>query len=272
MKAVATISTPDGGRTQRAIDAFPAEIGRGPSCDVRLDSPSVSERHCTVLFIAGSLFVTDRSSTNGTFVNGARLVPGRLTRISTGDVVSAGQTRLEITVDNDSFSGGTRTIFRRMLDAAEILPDSATGPVLVVLNGPAAGACAALPVEDGASISAGRGADSVLRIPDRMASSRHFEVTRRAGAFFVSDTGSRNGTLVNGVRVLRERAVADGDEVTAGDTVILVVGADAPGAAPRATAKDAGGRTMERLVIPAASILGLVSIALAAVFVAYALG
>ncbi|MBI5527788.1 MAG: FHA domain-containing protein [Deltaproteobacteria bacterium] len=272
MKALVSVSTPGAETRQQEISSFPADVGRGPDCAVRVESPSVSDRHCSILNVAGCLFVIDKSSTNGTFLNGNRLAPGRLARISGDDVLSVGPARLRITAEKDVFSGGTRTIFRRMLDAAEIGGDAGTGPALIILNGSAAGAFAALPAEEGASIAAGRAAGVALKIPDRMASSRHFEVTRRAGAFHIGDAKSRNGTFVNGVRLSGDRVVANGDEITAGDTVLLVVGVEPPDAKSEVPVTAGIKRSMERLVIPAASILGLVSIVLAAVFVAYALG
>ena len=44
-------------------------VGRDVGCDVRLDDTSVSRRHAEVLLVSGGrLYVTDRATTNGTFV------------------------------------------------------------------------------------------------------------------------------------------------------------------------------------------------------------
>ena len=44
-------------------------VGRDRTCDVRLDDESVSRRHAEVVRVEkGRLYVTDRATTNGTFV------------------------------------------------------------------------------------------------------------------------------------------------------------------------------------------------------------
>lgn len=44
-------------------------VGRANECDVKLDHPTVSSRHAEVVRLAdGRLYITDLSSTSGTFV------------------------------------------------------------------------------------------------------------------------------------------------------------------------------------------------------------
>ncbi len=72
-------------------------IGRGAENVVRLDGDDfVSTRHALVAADTNGLWVEDAGSTNGTFVNGARLTTRRL--LQTGDVVRIGRTDLEVTV------------------------------------------------------------------------------------------------------------------------------------------------------------------------------
>lgn len=62
-------------------------IGRDPTCDVRLVDRSVSRLHCRVSLAEQRALVTDNGSTNGTFVDGARvrgsaaLKPGALLQV-----------------------------------------------------------------------------------------------------------------------------------------------------------------------------------------------
>jgi pSer/pThr/pTyr-binding forkhead associated (FHA) protein len=59
---------------------FPAGefvFGRGPECHVRPESPLVSRQHCLLRVNAEGVFVRDLGSTNGTLVNGARLLTER---------------------------------------------------------------------------------------------------------------------------------------------------------------------------------------------------
>jgi pSer/pThr/pTyr-binding forkhead associated (FHA) protein len=53
-------------------------VGRHPACDVRLDSPRVSWRHCCMHLQEGSVMVRDLGSTNGIRINNTRVERGRL--------------------------------------------------------------------------------------------------------------------------------------------------------------------------------------------------
>ncbi len=67
----------------------------------------------------------------------------------------------------------------------------------------------------------GRHPNQDLQILDRVVSKAHAVIEVRQGKPFIWDTGSRNGTLVNGVVIQGERLVRDGDEITVGSTVVI---------------------------------------------------
>jgi pSer/pThr/pTyr-binding forkhead associated (FHA) protein len=70
-------------------------IGRGAEADVKLDADTtVSSRHATVTRRSDGLWVEDAGSTNGTFVNGARVTSARL--LQPGDVLRIGHTDLVV--------------------------------------------------------------------------------------------------------------------------------------------------------------------------------
>lgn len=68
-----------------------ARIGRGLECDVTLNDPSVSRTHAVVDTEGAEPTVRDLGSTNGTFVNGARVEAARL---RDGDELRFGNTRV----------------------------------------------------------------------------------------------------------------------------------------------------------------------------------
>jgi len=70
-------------------------IGRHPECDVRIDSPQVSRRHCCLALAYDRLMVRDLGSRNGVRVNG-RVVEE--VRLRPGDEVAIAQFlyRLEV--------------------------------------------------------------------------------------------------------------------------------------------------------------------------------
>ena len=71
-------------------------VGRDPGCDVHLDHHSVSRLHADIVRLpAGGLHVTDRGSTNGTFVlDNGRWRPVREVRLVPDDHVQFGECRM----------------------------------------------------------------------------------------------------------------------------------------------------------------------------------
>ncbi len=73
----------------------PTRLGRGGENTIRLDGDDfVSTRHALLEPRPDGLWVEDVGSTNGTFVNGARVTTARL--LTVGDVVRIGQTDLRV--------------------------------------------------------------------------------------------------------------------------------------------------------------------------------
>ena len=66
-------------------------MGRSPGCSLVFDEQYVSQVHARVFVREGGAFVEDLGSTNGTWVNGSRVVgqmPARLgDRVQVGNVV-----------------------------------------------------------------------------------------------------------------------------------------------------------------------------------------
>ncbi|RYE88608.1 MAG: FHA domain-containing protein [Myxococcales bacterium] len=62
----------------------------------------------------------------------------------------------------------------------------------------------------------GRSTDCQLSLDDPLVSRRHAKITIQADGVFVEDLGSRNGVLVDGVRIEGRRRVTDGNRITIG--------------------------------------------------------
>jgi hypothetical protein len=71
------------------------------------------------------------------------------------------------------------------------------------------------------TITIGRLPECAVTLSDPNVSRRHAEVSRTPGGVVLTDLGSTNGTRVNGAPV-RERHLADGDEITVGSTTLVV--------------------------------------------------
>jgi VWFA-related protein len=71
------------------FESMPAIIGRSPSADVRIQDDTVSGQHAKVFLQGDTVFINDLASTNGTFVNGAKVVRSELRdndRVRFGDI------------------------------------------------------------------------------------------------------------------------------------------------------------------------------------------
>jgi len=78
---------------EAAVEGGPLLVGRAEGSGLRLDSPIVSQRHARLVTDEDGLHVQDLDSSNGTFVNGARVERARL---SIGDRVVVGPFQLEV--------------------------------------------------------------------------------------------------------------------------------------------------------------------------------
>jgi hypothetical protein len=96
-----------------------------------------------------------------------------------------------------------------------------------IAEAPGGVAVGSLSLPDGSRIVVGEEPVTIGRLPecdiilgDPNVSRRHAEIRRRGNGFVVVDLGSTNGTRVNGAGV-KERQLADGDQITVGGTKIL---------------------------------------------------
>jgi ABC-type multidrug transport system ATPase subunit/pSer/pThr/pTyr-binding forkhead associated (FHA) protein len=142
-------------------------IGRDASrCQVVLEHPSVSAVHADLSFSEGRVLLTDRSS-NGTFVNGLRMVSGEL---HDGDYITFGR------------YAGKSLIFKSGLE-----PQLKIEKVNL----------------DKDCITIGRDASNDVVIDHPVVSKRHAEIIKQNGKVILVDLGSTNGTFVNGIKVKR---------------------------------------------------------------------
>ena len=115
-----------------------------------------------------------------------------------------GMVGVELFTD-DSLGPGTFRIHARLVEGgptgAVVLPDGTRVPV------------------GDQPISVGRAPDCDLVLADPTVSKRHLELRRQGADVVVADLGSTNGTRVNGAGI-QTRALADGDEIRLGATVL----------------------------------------------------
>jgi pSer/pThr/pTyr-binding forkhead associated (FHA) protein len=187
----------------------------------------LSRRHARIFSDpAGNAVIEDLGSTNGTWANDERLTQPIVLR--NGDELRMGQSCLIVELPDVPVSP---EIGSAEVASAETLADRMPpAPRVRVVAGPAAGR----EVELGTGLLIGRnyGEPGDLGGDSRL-SRRHARIAREpGGTFFIEDTGSTNGTLLNGKQLRGAQALRSGDEIKAGASTL--VAADLPAAAPTA--------------------------------------
>ena len=84
-------------------------IGRGADNDIVINHPQVSSRHALLHNVGGRLFIEDRGSANGTYVQGHRIAPGQKIPVQSGEKIYIGPMPLQI---EQSASGAAEIVQR----------------------------------------------------------------------------------------------------------------------------------------------------------------
>ncbi len=79
--------------TLRLVEGV-TSVGRHDDCIIRIKSSQVSRRHCELFDSDGALMVRDLGSSNGTFVNGKRVMGQQLLKV--GDELTVGAVTLRV--------------------------------------------------------------------------------------------------------------------------------------------------------------------------------
>ncbi len=120
---------------------------------------------------------------------------------------------------------------------SRLQPKAGWGFLLRVVAGPDAGTEIAVSRERACRLLFGQSEACDVKLTDRLVSRRHFAVEPEGERLRVTDLGSTNGTLVNGVVVL-DALLVGGERVRSGGTEIAVERVALPEGAPAAIARD----------------------------------
>ncbi len=90
---------PENGDPPIPIQRDVTVLGRREYCDVRIDHPSISKRHCVLVRTSGLLVLRDLGTTNGTKVKGQRI---RWAALLPGDKVSFGGYKVKVYLGPDN--------------------------------------------------------------------------------------------------------------------------------------------------------------------------
>ena len=111
MPSLLTVKGPNAGR-RFPLDQNGTVIGRQPDAGIYLESLAVSRHHARIVCDRGAFYVEDVGSSNGTYVNGHRIV-GRVP-LSEDDSLQIGPYELNLLLDPDSGTGEAQVIRSRV--------------------------------------------------------------------------------------------------------------------------------------------------------------
>ena len=156
------------------------KVGSSQHCDIVLNSDYVSSFHAEITLLDnGDVIVTDKGSTNGTFVGKKKLEPNQDTPVKRGDLVRFGDTNL---------------VWARV-------------PVLDKLD------------KYKSVFNVGSNYRNDIILNSQLVSRYHASLRiDKKGKIFIHDNGSKNGTEVNGVKItpLKDYPIKRGDNVVVG--------------------------------------------------------
>lgn len=154
------------------------KIGRSSQCNLVLPSQKVSSLHAEMkLMDNGEIFLTDKQSTNGTFVGGNRIDPDVEVKIQRGDKVVFADTTLSWNSIPDMVKENAK--YKKVYNI-------------------------------------GKSYDNDIRLTDEYCSRYHAQLrVTKDNKFYIVDVGSKNGTKVNGMLVSpnKEHRIKRGDNV-----------------------------------------------------------
>jgi NADPH-dependent 2,4-dienoyl-CoA reductase/sulfur reductase-like enzyme/Fe-S-cluster-containing hydrogenase component 2/pSer/pThr/pTyr-binding forkhead associated (FHA) protein/CRP-like cAMP-binding protein len=210
-------------------------IGRQKGSVLVIEHSSISRLHSQIMYLYGNLILRDEGSTNGTFVNNKALARDEIYLLRNLDHVRFGdvQFRFELRQqlgDNDiSSSTMSNAAFSHVqgtqLQASDsrIIPEAVLAtlneaPTLVVVGQNTSPWTVAL--EHERRLTIGRGKENDIILDDTATSRRHVEIFSAPDGFYVRDLDSRNGVIVNKVKINNPFHLSHGDRIVIGDTLV----------------------------------------------------
>lgn len=198
--------------------------------DIIVNDPEVSATHCQVQNIDEVYHIFDMNSSNGTFVNGERIVKAKLKE---GDSIEIGKTVFKFALEDEKNVRHIPTLYtsKPQKEGADSLVDTlienelkTTGEVYIVIK-----------------VRYGNGQKEVIELPQKIAYigrassfgqfDQDTEISRKhlmiklndTGEVFVEDQGSTNGSFINGKPLRGMQMVKPTDEIKVGKCLLKIL-------------------------------------------------
>lgn len=211
MHAEVVIRHPEQPERTVRLEPGVTRVGRAEDNEIVLSDVGVSRHHAQLVCEGGLLRIEDLGSGNGTWRGGQRV-------------------HEHVLADGDEVAIDPFVLTFRVRRAARSEPPRGGVVARLELLAEGGQVVGVFPVR-GEPLTVGRSEERDIVVPDPAASRHHCTIHVEGGALSLTDEGSANGLLVNGVRVGR-CALAHGDLVRVGNTDLRVVLSEVPSDEP----------------------------------------
>jgi pSer/pThr/pTyr-binding forkhead associated (FHA) protein len=191
-------------------------IGASPDNQIRIAAPGVSRKHARIVVENDQYVLEDTGATNGTFLNGGRVMRETLRHL---DVITLGRAVDLIFIRRDT--GNT-----------DVPSDQITAARVQLTDGPEAGTVVDVPKGE---TTFGRAPSCNVVLASGLVSKVHARIQRTSNQLLLQDLQSINGTFVNGERVDSIQVLRNGDVINFAGVRIVSVAIEGPAAALRPT-------------------------------------
>lgn len=206
-------------------------IGRSGKNDIVIDNMAVSRKHARIYREGPRFIVEDLKSLNGTFVNNKKvsqwilsdqdkILIGKYTLVfidedlqPTGDAVGTSREMAEQTLVLQTKK--QRELLAKVPESgAEKKPREVRGGVAIISGGSGQND---IPLTRRLTV-AGKGDHADIKLKGLFLGKTVFLISQRPTGFYISSSGGRTATRVNGVPITDQQELKDGDIISAGRT------------------------------------------------------
>jgi ABC-type multidrug transport system ATPase subunit/pSer/pThr/pTyr-binding forkhead associated (FHA) protein len=182
---------------RRLSDGF-YSIGRDHHCDIQLVSPTVSRNHVRLELNTGQCWISDLGSVNGTQIDGSPIPPRKRIPITPQQLFSIGDYILSVAPEDET----SLNTFKKDIHSFYLKYRKNEEPWLEFA------------LAEG-HLLIGREVDCHIRLLEETISRHHTRLTVKNNQVFITDLGSRNGTLLNNKRLesQKEYPLLPGDQL-----------------------------------------------------------
>jgi pSer/pThr/pTyr-binding forkhead associated (FHA) protein len=172
----------------------PGENTVGREGDIMLSDGRASRRHASIFNENDVLSLQDLGSTNGTKLNGTKLVGDEKKTLNAGDTLSFGGIELKLSLPGEKGGNTTQVFASNKTAAIAAAPQKEVAPALLVGEGKE------LPLKVGQNVF-GRKAENDIQIADPYVSGKHGIIEIAEDGIYITDIGSTNGTMLNDAKL-----------------------------------------------------------------------